>query len=237
MFIGDGMKRWILLTTWMLSTASLFASFDEAVQEIINAGIALNQMRLCPATAGNFSCKIDERLIAITVSGKHKGELTADDVILIDDKGMPQGTSKKPSAETLLHIVLYTMSPDIGAVLHTHSSNAIILSRLVDSRLVTEGYEIHKVFDGICTHESTLEFPVFENSQNYTALSAEVTDYLQEHPMPHAVLLRGHGVYVWGKTMKEALNRVEALENLFECEVKLRIINQQNRVVQNLAKF
>jgi len=223
------MKWFILLVAWVLSTTALFASFDEAVQEIIHAGVALHQMRLCPATAGNFSRKIDERLIAITVSGKHKGELTADDVILIDYKGMPQGTSKKPSAETLLHTVLYAMYPDIGAVLHTHSSNAIILSRLVGFQLITEGYEIHKIFDGIRTHESTIEFPVFENSQNYIALSAEVTDYLKEHPMPHAILLRGHGVYVWGTTMKEALNRVEALENLFECEVKLRLINQQNR--------
>jgi methylthioribulose-1-phosphate dehydratase len=213
----------------LLSTSTLLASFDEATQEIISAGMVLNQMRLCPATAGNFSRKIDEHLIAITVSGKHKGELTADDVIMIDYKGMPQETSKKPSAETLLHTVLYAIYPDIGAVLHTHSSNAIILSRLVDSQLITEGYEIHKIFDGIYTHESTLEFPVFENSQNYVTLSAQVTDYLKKHPTPHAILLRGHGVYVWGKTMKEALNRVEALENLFECEVKLRLINEQNR--------
>lgn len=223
------MKWLVPLTAYILSSTSLFASFDEAVEEIVNVGIALNQMRLCPATAGNFSRKIDEHLIAITVSGKHKGELTADDVIMIDYKGMAQGTSKKPSAEALLHTVLYMMYPDTGAILHTHSANAIILSRLVGSQLITKDYEIHKIFDGIHTHESTLEFPVFENSQNYIALSAEVTNYLQEHPKPHAILLRGHGVYVWGRTMKEALNRVEALENLFECEVKLRLINQQNR--------
>jgi methylthioribulose-1-phosphate dehydratase len=207
----------------LIPAISLFATFEEAAEEIVQAGAILNQMRLCPATSGNFSCKVDENLIAVTVSGKHKGHLTMDDVMLVDLQGVPQGTGKKPSAETLLHTVLYAVYPDLGAALHTHSANAIVLTRLLDSELVTVGYEIHKAFHGIKTHESELRIPIFENSQDYPALTAEIAKYLQENPETVAFLLRGHGVYTWGRTMKEAMNRVEALENLFECEWKLRI--------------
>ena len=213
-------KLFILL----LPALSLFATLQDAAEEIVRAGVLLNEARLCPATSGNISRKVDENLIAVTVSGKHKGQLRPDDVILVDLEGIPQGTLKRPSAETLLHTLLYKADPTIGAVLHTHSANAIVLTRILASSplFVTEGYEIHKVFGGIKTHESILEFPIFENSQDYVALSSEIEQYLHAHPDTYAFLLRGHGVYIWGRNMSEALIRVEALENLLECELKLK---------------
>ncbi len=212
----------------LFASIALFADFEKTAEEIVHAGRVLNLAGLCPATSGNFSCKADEGLIAVTVSGKHKGELTSDDVILVDLEGIPQNTEKKPSAETLLHTILYQVFPDVGAALHTHSANAIVLTRLLKEApaLTTEGYEIHKAFRGIKTHDSTLTFPIFENSQDYPALSEEVTNYLLSHPDTVAFLLRGHGIYTWGKDMKEALIRVEALENLFECELKLRLLKK-----------
>src|SRR5579872_2616037 len=122
--------------------------FDQAAEEIVQAGVFLNQWKLCPATAGNFSRRIDGDLIAITASGKHKGYLTSDDILLVNLEGVPQETGKKPSAETVLHTILYQQNEQIRAVLHSHTTSGIILTRLFpdQSLLVTEGYEIHKVF-------------------------------------------------------------------------------------------
>lgn len=198
--------------------------FDEAVVEIVEIGQFLNRLGLCSATAGNFSKKIDTDLYAMTVSGKHKGELTTRDVMLIDGEGKSLDSSKKPSAETALHMVVYRMFPEAGAVLHTHSVNGTVLSRLLGNSFVTKDYEIHKAF-GLKTHESLLELPIFENSQDYALLSQEVADYLEKHPQVFGFFLRGHGLYTWGKDLKEAKVRTEAFEFLFDCELKTRIIS------------
>ncbi|MBX9922627.1 MAG: methylthioribulose 1-phosphate dehydratase [Rhabdochlamydiaceae bacterium] len=200
------------------------SSLAEASQEIVEAGVFLNRFGLCPATSGNFSRRLDDKHIAITASGKHKGELTVDDVLIVDLKGKVQGGDKKPSAETLLHTILYVLFDDVGAVLHTHSLNGSVLTRLVapDNVLVTEGYEIHKAFPNIKTHESKVQIPIFENSQDIDAMFREVAAYLQQHPNVYGFLIRGHGFYTWGRDMKEVKIRVEAFEYLFESEWKFR---------------
>lgn len=212
----------ILFIFIVLARCSHCLSFDQAAEEIVSVGQFLNQMGLCPATSGNISIRLDEGLAAVTVSGKHKGELTADDVMRVDLQGKAYHTNKKPSAETLLHTLLYTLFDDVNAVIHTHSLSGTVLSRRVApaSAIATEGYEIHKAFRGITTHESTLIFPIFENSQDLPALAAEIGQYLEEHPSIYGFLLRGHGFYVWGKDMKEAKIRAEALEYLLECELR-----------------
>lgn len=197
----------------------------QASNEIIEVGRFFNALGLCSATAGNFSVRLGEDLFAITVSGKHKGDLTLDDVILINSEGSPQNTNKKASAETSLHTLIYRLYPHVGAVLHTHSVNGTVLSRIVAplSSLVTEGYEIHKVFPGIKTHESRLELPIFENTQDYLALSEQVSEYLASHPQTFGFFLRGHGLYTWGKDITEAKIRTEAFEFLFESELKIHM--------------
>jgi methylthioribulose-1-phosphate dehydratase len=199
----------------------------KAAEEIVQVGHFLNELGLCSATAGNFSSRINSDLFAITVSGKHKGELTADDVMLVNGEGKSIDGLKKPSAETALHMVVYRLFSRVGAVLHTHSVNGTVLSRLIAPKtaIVTEGYEIHKAF-GIPTHESTMELPIFENSQDYPALSAEIAAYLESHPEVFGFFLRGHGLYTWGKDIKEAKIRTEAYEFLFDCELKSILIQR-----------
>ncbi len=198
-------------------------NFDEAAEEILNAGIFLNRYGLCPATSGNLSRRLDGPFMVMAASGRHKGELAKADLLIVDLDGNTEDATKKPSAETLLHTALYSLFEDVGAVLHTHSVNGIVLAQLMPSKkiLTTEGYEIHKAFPGITTHDSRLEIPIFENSQDISAMAQEVTAYLQEHPRVYGFLIRGHGFYTWGRDMQEAKIRVEAFEHLFEIELKV----------------
>lgn len=193
------------------------------INAIIDVGHFLNYFNLCPATSGNFSIRVNPEVAAITVSGVHKGELTPDDIMLVNLEGKPYRNSKKPSAETLLHTAIYALFPDVGAVLHTHSMYGTVLSRLLapQTALITEGYEMHKAL-GIPTHESSVVIHIFENSQDMPALAREVTEYLRENPKTLGFLLRGHGLYTWGKNMKEAKIRVEAFEHILESEYKTR---------------
>ena len=51
--------------------------FEQRAAELIEAGRTLYQMGMVPATSGNFSARLADGRIAITVSGRHKGRLTA----------------------------------------------------------------------------------------------------------------------------------------------------------------
>ena len=220
-------KNW---TTTLLICLSTFAFADNslktAAEEIMHAGAFLNQAGLCPATSGNISVRVSDDVIALTVSGKHKGELGPDDIMLVNLEGVPQNSSKKPSAETLLHTMIYNSCGDVGAILHTPSPNGTILTLLVEPDLYwsVQGYEIQKAFKGVTTHESTLQIPIFENSQDIRTLSQEIASYLKKNPKTYGFLIRGHGLYTWGQDMKEAKIRSEAFEYLFECDLTLRAL-------------
>jgi len=196
--------------------------FAEAAQSIIDAGRFLYDRGWSPATSSNYSARLDEHHIAITVSGKHKGELAAGDIMVVDLDGQPVQSQARSSAETKLHTVLYQLFPEVGVVLHTHSVKATVLSRLcaADEPLVLEGYELQKAFAGIDTHESTLTVPVFANTQDIDALAERTAAWFRDNPEQPGYLIRGHGLYTWGRTMADCLRHVEAFEFLFECELE-----------------
>lgn len=204
-------------------------SFDRAAEEIIRAGNRLDTLGLAPATAGNYSMRLESGEIAMTVSGAHKGLLEKKDIMRVDMQGQPL-EDKKPSAETLLHTVLYSMFPHINAVLHSHSVPCVVLTRHYprEKFLVLEGYELLKIFPGVETHDTRVALPVFDNSQDMIVLSSQVQEVLRDKAGTPAFLIRGHGLYGWGRTMKEAGQVVEGLEVLLSCELESLKLGKDN---------
>ncbi|QDH16758.1 methylthioribulose 1-phosphate dehydratase [Swingsia samuiensis] len=196
----------------------LDAAWSDACHHIVRAGHRMDQRGWVPATAGNLSCRLKDGRIAITRSGGHKGFLTERDVIEVTPSGEPLVSGTKASAETLLHTQLYAHDASIGAVLHGHSVAATVLSMEEKSNALTlEGYEVLKVFEGQTTHETSLTLPLFENDQDIARLATKVAPHLESMTMGY--LIRGHGVYVWGKDMFTALARLEGLEFLLACQL------------------
>ncbi|MCH8499616.1 MAG: methylthioribulose 1-phosphate dehydratase [Marinobacter sp.] len=196
--------------------------YATAAQSIVDAGRFLYSQGWSPATSSNYSARIDDQHVAITVSGKHKGQLGAGDVMVVDLQGRPVQSETRSSAETLLHTVLYELWPEVGAVLHTHSVNATVLSRVIApaDALELEGYELQKAFSGVDTHESKLIIPVFDNTQDIPDLARRTQEWFRDHPNQPGYLIRGHGLYTWGRTMADCLRHVEAFEFLFACELE-----------------
>ena len=191
--------------------------------EIITNVRELSRAGLTPATSSNFSLRLDERHAAITVSGRDKGKLTEADIMVVDFHGNPFGSEHRPSAETLLHTQLYHRFPEIGCVLHTHSREQTIASRLyaADGHIRLEGYELLKAFAGNTTHEAAIDVPVFANTQDMVQLAAQVDEALDRQCM-WGYLIDGHGLYAWGRDMGEARRHLEAFEFLLSCELELR---------------
>jgi methylthioribulose-1-phosphate dehydratase len=171
-----------LICIFLVLPLMLFAEYS--VDDICDAARKLNALGLFPATAGNLSKRINDEFIAITVSGRHKGELEPRDMTLVDAEGRSVDPTLKPSAETALHLLIYRLYPTTGAVIHTHSMAGTVLSRQRNN-FVTDGYEIHKVFPGITTHESQLDLPFFENTQDYETLCRDIEEAFKGKPEPY----------------------------------------------------
>jgi len=201
--------------------------FQSCAQSLIEAGQQLYTQNMVPATSGNLSARLADDSLAITVSGRHKGKLSERDIMQVDRQGRSLD-DRRPSAETLLHVFIYRRFPHARVVLHPHSVNATVLSRLCGDWLVLQDYEILKAFHGIDTHEYAVNIPVFENDQDIARLAKKGDACRETFDQPPSYLIRGHSFYTWGDNMEDALRHVEAFEFLFDCELQLRSI-QNNK--------
>ncbi len=195
------------------------AQFRRQADALAGAGRLLYDRGWLPATGGNLSARLSAEVCAITESGRNKGALTIDDFLRVDLAGNPLEAGRCSSAETLLHTLVYRLDAEVGAVLHTHSTAATVLSRSVGDHVLLTGYELLKAFRGVTTHETTLAVPVLDNDQDIPRLAARVEPLLGGGEPLFGFLIRGHGLYAWGADVAEALRHLEAFEFLFQCEL------------------
>jgi methylthioribulose-1-phosphate dehydratase len=200
-------------------------AFDTVADQLNEAGRFLFERGWVPATSGNFSARLPGGKLALTVSGRHKGRLTRDDILAADSHGNSLD-ERRPSAETPLHVQVYRRFPDVGCVLHPHTVTSTVLSRILPDGITLADYEVLKAFPGIDTHEASLTVPVFPNDQDTDRLAQAVDDYMDAHEGIHAYIIREHGFYTWGRDVDETLRHVEALEFLLQCELELKRIGR-----------
>lgn len=197
--------------------------FSRCAHELASNAAELAQQGMTPATGGNFSMRLDDQHAVITASGRDKGRLGEADFLVVNLAGQSVASDLRPSAETQLHTQIYRRLADIGCVLHTHSQNQTVASRLFAAQrhVRLEGYELLKAFRGCSTHEAALELPVLPNSQDIPTLAAQLEQYLDADPI-WGYLIEGHGLYAWGADMAEARRHLDAFEFLLACELDLR---------------
>jgi methylthioribulose-1-phosphate dehydratase len=196
-------------------------------QELISAAKAMSAQALLPATSGNLSARF-ENLLLITVSGKDKAQLTEDDFLLVNYKAEAvEELDKKPSAETLLHSLVYETYPKANYVYHVHSSASVVLSKKIgaNKEVKLQNYELLKALAGNDTHKKTELVPIFRNSQRIKLLAEDIKQFMSVKSDIHAFILEGHGFYTWGSSHQECLRHVEALNTLFACEIELMRLN------------
>lgn len=171
-------------------------------------------------TSGNLSAVVQREplRLAMSPSGVDKGELTAEQLLTIDENAHVTGdVAAKPSDESLLHVRIVKLR-NAGAVLHTHSVWNTMLSDLYahENGINIQGYEMLKGLQGVRSHEHNEWLPIIKNSQDMPALANIVGDTLENHKAIHGFLLERHGLYSWGDNLAQAKRHVEILEFLLE---------------------
>lgn len=210
-------------------------AMQTAESTLIELGQWIDSRHWCPATGGNFSHLLEDGTVLITRSGCHKGALEPADLLTVSLDGQPTASVPKsslknsldnlgkPSAETLLHTAIYQQDPAAKVVLHTHSVNSTVLSRITPGEWLTlSGFEMQKSLTGNTTHEDTVRLAIVENDQDMVRLAELVSTRWAETPLQWGFLVRGHGLYSWGDSPETARQHLEGLEFLFACALEMK---------------
>jgi methylthioribulose-1-phosphate dehydratase len=196
----------------------LTSSCKERAEALCRVGRLFGERQWCLATGGNFSVRSDAAHILITQSGTDKSHLAPSDLMICALDGEPQDPELVPSAEAALHLCLYRHDADIGAVLHTHSVTSTVLSRAQATDIVISGFEMQKAIRGVRSHDEAVTMAIFDNDQDMSKLAATLHDRLLGGSLSApGFLVRGHGLYAWGRDIAEAQRHVEGFEFLLTC--------------------
>lgn len=213
-------------------------------RELCGAMVQIHRRGWCEGTGGNFSCVLDRQPLQLLMapSGVDKGRVRPSQLLVVDAQGAVIEGQGRASAETSLHRTIVQIT-GAGAVLHTHSQAATLLSRCclaaADQPLPAptgslhqplpgapasraaavaflriEGLEMLKGLEGIRSHACQIHIPVLANDQDLERLSGVASPHLAE--APYGLLIAGHGLYAWGEHVPQALRHLEVLEFLLE---------------------
>ncbi|CAG8534681.1 6763_t:CDS:2, partial [Acaulospora colombiana] len=118
--------------------------------------------------------------------------------------------------------------PEICACIHTHSQNAVMVTLLYPGGefVITHQEMIKGIRRGSGTqnlrYDDTLVVPIIENTPFEEDLAEGMAKIIEDYPDTNAVLVRRHGVYVWGETWEKAKTMSECYDYLFEIAIKMR---------------
>ena len=166
-------------------------------------------------------------------SGVQKERIAVEDLFLLDRNELDRAVVVRPARNPELRVsecqpLFYNAYRlrDAGAVIHSHSIWAVVAAALFvsDARhggtFRCQGLEMQKGLRGKgCFDE--LVIPIIPNTPREAELREAMAAAMNEHPDVDAVLVSGHGLYVWGRDWVQAKTQAECLDFLFRAVVEL----------------
>lgn len=196
-------------------------NYEKAASVILEAGRKLMELGLVARTWGNISARVSKDAFLITPSGRPYESLTAEDLVRVSVKDASWSGDVKPSSEKALHAGLYRLRPEVGAIVHTHQSNASAVSVLgedFDLVAMTREHALRN-YEKLVTHRDVLtlgtEIPCAPYAVSSTGrLARNVVKTAAQFPAARSILMRNHGAVCMGVGMNEAFDIAEKLEEV-----------------------
>jgi L-fuculose-phosphate aldolase len=169
--------------------------------EIVRVCHRLYARGLIAGTEGNVSARLSRDVILATTAGLCKGDIDETNVVALTPDGRALDPNRTPSTEIRMHLALYEQRPDVAAVVHAHPPTATgfgvagqdFMAPILPELLLLTG-----------------PVPLVPYGQPGTQdLPSQIARFAKDHD---AFLLANHGVTTVGRSLDEALHRMESLE-------------------------
>ena len=185
--------------------------------DLVFFGQLLHKRHYISGVDGNLSVRLDSTRVLTTPTGMSKGFMKPADMVVVDLDGERVSGTHKPSSELEMHLTIYKLRPDVGAVIHAHpctatgfASSGLGLTEAVCSELVL-------TLGGVPLAEYALP--------GSAELSESLRPFIRSHD---AILMENHGVVAYGATLMQAYLNMESVEHSAMIMLVTKIIGRAN---------
>lgn len=184
---------------------------EQLKKRVFEQNLALVKHGLVVLTWGNVSARDPESgLVVIKPSGVSYDIMKAEDMVVVDREGNVVEGNLRPSSDLPTHLYLYKTYPELGGIVHTHSTYATAFAQ--SGRVIPPYGTTHAdAFYGPvpCARSLTDEEISGAYEWNTGVVIAETVKNAMSIP---AVLVQNHGVFTWGATPEKAVENAVTVE-------------------------
>lgn len=204
--------------------------YDELKKECFEANLELPKLKLVLYTFGNVSC-VDRAkgVFAIKPSGVDYETMRWQDMVIVDFDGQKVDGTLRYSSDTPTHAVLYREFPEIGGIVHTHSTYAVAWAQAQRAvPIYGTTHADHLPCDIPCTPPLS---PEQINGEYETETGKQIVAHFRKNNLnPNEVpmvLVSEHGPFAWGKNVAKAVFNARVMEELCKMALLTEQINPQ----------
>ncbi len=204
------------------------SAYQAIREECLAANLALPKTGLVDLTFGNVSVADPKRRVfAIKPSGVGYGQLTAEDLVVLDYEGNVLEGKLRPSSDTPTHRCLFLHFPGIRSVVHTHSRSAVAFAQ-AGVELPCLGTTHCDYFRGPVPVTRGMTPAEVGGSYEWETGNVIVQCFASAGIDPldvPAVLVRNHGPFAWGPSGAKAVETAQALEIVADMAIRTLAVN------------
>ncbi|MDV4150883.1 L-ribulose-5-phosphate 4-epimerase [Clostridium sp. AL.422] len=197
-------------------------------KEVFEANLALVKNNLVVLTWGNVSGIDREKgLVVIKPSGVSYDNMKEEDMVVVDLEGNVVEGSLRPSSDTITHIELYKKYPNIGGIVHTHSTFATSWAQ-AKRDIPSYGTTHADTFYGSvpCTRKLTNEEikTEYERNTGFVIIETLESKSIEVLSVP-GIIVGSHGPFSWGETPSKAVSNAVVLEEVAKMALMTESLN------------
>jgi len=170
--------------------------------DLVRYGRMLHAQGFVAATDGNLSIRMDPDRVLVTPTACSKGMMETEDMVVVNLDGEKISGACNPSSEIAMHLTIYKMRPDVGAVVHAHPCTA--------TAFASAGIALD---EPLCS-EIVITLGAVPLAPYATTGTKELSESLKPFiPRHDAILMANHGVVTYGGDLRQAYLRMESVEH------------------------
>lgn len=203
---------------------------QELKRQVYEANMLLPKYGLVTFTWGNVSA-IDREsgLFVIKPSGVEYESMKPEDMVVMDLNGNRVEGKLRPSSDTPTHLELYKTFPEIGGIVHTHSSYATSWAQAGRSIPCYGTTHADYIYGEVPCVRCLTKEEIDEAYETNTGklIVSEFKRSKKEIMAVPAVLCKNHGPFTWGKDAKDAVHNAVVLEEVAKMAYRTESINSK----------